>query len=438
MVQDRPLTAVIVGAGNRARLYASYAQAHPEELQIVGVADPDPERCRSVQQLYGFADNRLFSSAEALAEVPCLADLAINGTMDKDHVATSLPLLSQGYHLLLEKPIATSPQEMQDLLRASRQHQRKVAICHVLRHAPFYTAVRQAVEDGEVGEIVNLQAVEHVSYHHAATAFVRGKWGNQEQSKSTMLMQKSCHDADLITWLNSGAVLEKVSSFGSRQNFRPEKAPAGAGQRCLVDCEIEADCAYSARKLYIDQTDRWNFYVWNIFRGEKDPFTREEKERRLRESSPFGRCVWHSENDVVDHQSVVGEFNNGSTFTLNMIAGTATPSRSIHIIGTKGELKGCFEDEQFVIRHFDATPGVDFRERVVQTRTGDTTSGESGTHGGGDLRLVGDFLNLLRGKPPSLSTTTLEDSLRGHLLVFAADRSRLEGRQVEIEEFAFC
>lgn len=436
MVKDKPLKAVIVGAGNRARLYASYAREHPEELEIVGVADPDAERCSSIRELYGFPKHRIYPSAEALAAEPRFADLVINGTMDKDHVSTSRPLLQQGYHLLLEKPIATTPQELEDLLTTARKHQRKVAICHVLRHAPFYAAVRQAVEDGEVGEIVNLQAVEHVSYHHAATAFIRGKWGRQETSKSTMLMQKSCHDADLLVWLNPGTGLKRVSSFGSRQNFRPDKAPAGAGKRCLVDCTIESECAYSARKLYIDTPERWNFYVWNIFRGEADTLSLEEKERRLREDSPFGRCVWHSDNDVVDHQSVVAEFENGSTATLNMIAGTAKASRSIHITGTKGEIQGCFEDESFVIRHFDPSPGVDFSERLIQTRTGETTSGEAGTHGGGDMRLVGDFLATVRGEPPSLSTTRLEDSITGHLLVFAADQSRVEGRTVEVGDFA--
>ena len=89
------LTAVLVGAGHRALTYASYAQHHPDELQIVGVADPIAERRQLVADRYDLPADRCFASSEALAAQPKLADFVINGTMDHQHVATSLPLLSR-------------------------------------------------------------------------------------------------------------------------------------------------------------------------------------------------------------------------------------------------------------------------------------------------------------------------------------------------------
>jgi predicted dehydrogenase len=427
-----PLKAVIVGAGHRALTYASYAEHHPDQLQIVAVADPNPLRRDQTAARFGLVSDQCFASAQDLAARPRLADFAINGTMDQQHVPTSLPLLEAGYHLLLEKPFAIDEAQLWHLVEAARRHQRHVAICHVLRFAPFYAAIRQKVAAGTIGAVLNIQAVEHVSYHHMAVGFVRGKWNSQKTCGSTMLMAKSCHDLDLIAWMKSGITARRVSSLGSNFYFRPTQAPPQAGSRCLVDCPIEAECLYSARKHYIDHPKRWSFYVWDSLEHIEEP-TIEDKIASLKGDNPYGRCVWKCDNDVVDHQSVAIEFEDGATATLNMIGGASRPTRSLHLIGTHGEIQGVFEDDSFTVRHIDPRPGKEYSEEVVDlTQTGDT-SGAFGGHGGGDLRLVADFVKLVRGEAPSLSTTSIEDSVTGHLLGFGADRAREEGRMVEVE-----
>ncbi|NKB68460.1 MAG: gfo/Idh/MocA family oxidoreductase [Candidatus Latescibacteria bacterium] len=427
-----PLTAVIVGAGHRALTYASFAERNPDQLQIVGVADLSELRRRQTAERFGLSSDQCFSSAEDLAGRSQLADFIINGTMDHQHVSTALPLLAAGYHMLLEKPFATTAEEMWQLIRATRQYQRKVAICHVLRFAPFYAAVRQEVAKGRIGELLNVQAVEHVSYHHMGVGFVRGKWSKESYCGSTMLMAKSCHDLDLIAWMKSGVPARRVSSVGSNFQFRPEKAPEGAGTRCLVDCAIEADCLYSARKHYIDHPDRWAFYVWDTLEHIERP-TLADKIASLEGDNPYGRCVWHCDNEVVDHQSVAVEFADGATATLNMIGGAAKPMRSLHLVGTLGEIQGVFEEGCFTIRHIDPRPGKEYGEEVVDLAQLGDTSGAFGGHGGGDLRLVADFVKLVRGEAPSLSTTQIEDSITGHLLGFGADRAREGGSVVGVE-----
>ena len=260
---EKPLTAIIVGAGHRGLTYASYAEQHPDELKIVGVADLIELRRKTTAARFGFSQEMCFETAEELAARGLLADCIINGTMDHQHVPTSLPLLDAGYDILLEKPFATGAEEMWTLVEAARRNNRKVMICHVLRYAPFYVAVRERVASGLIGEIVNLQTVEHVSYHHMAVGFVRGKWNNRDRCRTSMLLAKCCHDLDLIAWMKSGVAPTAVSSFGSNMQFRPEKAPVGSGTRCLVDCDIEPECQYSAKKHYIDHPDRWSFYVWD-------------------------------------------------------------------------------------------------------------------------------------------------------------------------------
>lgn len=69
-----------MGAGHRALLYASYAQHHPDELQIVAVADPVPLRREQTTQLHDISRDRCYTTAEEVAEQPKFADVVINGT----------------------------------------------------------------------------------------------------------------------------------------------------------------------------------------------------------------------------------------------------------------------------------------------------------------------------------------------------------------------
>ena len=430
-MKSGPLRAVIVGAGHRALKYASYAQAQPDDLAIVGVADPDPVRREQAAARYKLPPERCYPDAEALAAVPKFADVAINGTMDHQHIATSVPLLRAGYDLLLEKPFATHEDELWELVRVAREEKRVVAICHVLRYAPFYAEIRRRVHDGLIGQVLNVQTTEHVSYHHMAVAFVRGKWRRKDECHSSMLLAKCCHDLDLLTWMKSGVAPVSVASFGGLTYFRPENAPDRAGTRCLVDCPIEPECLYSARKHYLDHPDRWAFYVWDRLEHLPNP-SLADKEALLKGDSPYGRCVWKCDNDVVDHQSVAIAFEDGATATHNMVGGASKPLRSIHLMGTQGEIQGLLEDGRFVVRHIDPRPGREYAEEVVDlAQTGDV-HGAFGGHGGGDLRLVADFVRVVRGEPASISTTSLEDSINGHLIAFGADRAMEEHRVVDI------
>ena len=430
----QPLTAVIVGAGHRSLTYASFAQHSPEKLKIVGVADPNPLRRAQVQNLYQLPDEALFESAEALAAVPRFADAVINGTMDQQHVTTSIPLLKAGYHMLLEKPFAINEAEMWELVRTAREYNRRVMICHVLRYAPFYVAVKKRAASGEIGELIAVETTEHVSYHHMAVGFVRGKWRNSAQAgHNSMLLAKCCHDIDMIMWMMSGITPTAISSFGSNFQFKPEKAPAGAGTRCLADCppEVEAECLYSARKHYLNHPDRWSFYVWDNLEHLENP-TLAEKEMTLKTDSYYGNCVYKCDNETVDHQTVNIRFENGATASHNMIGGSAKPQRSIHLIGTKGEIWGFSDDARFVVRKIDTRPGCEYSEEIVDLNIDGDTSGVTGGHGGGDQRLVADFVEYIKGGMPSISCTSITDSVYGHLAVFRADESMNSGRIMEI------
>ncbi len=430
---SKPIRAIIVGAGHRALIYASYALERPDKLQIVGVADPIESRRIKAQEIHKFSDDMMFTSAEELASKGKLADAVINGTMDKQHVETSLPLLEAGYDILLEKPFAVNEDEMWELNKAAKKYKRTVCICHVLRFAPFYSEIKQRILDNEIGDIINIQLTEHVNYHHLAVSYITGKWGNEEECGTTMLMAKCCHDVDIMVWLMNHTSPKYVSSFGSDFQFDESKKPEGAGTRCMVDCEIENECLYSAKKLYIDHPERWSFYVWDELEDSGTPLTIENKIESLKTDNRHGRCVWDCNHTVVDHQSTMVEFEDGSTGTLNMIGGSSKEDRTIHIIGTKGEIEGVLGDSTYIVRKIDPRPGHEYSEEVYELDVDGDASGVNGTHGGGDLRLVADFVDLLSGETPSISTTSIKDSIMGHYVVFKADEARVKRQVVEIE-----
>ena len=424
-MRNQPITAVIVGAGHRAFVYSKLALTDPDKLKIVGVADPDKIRQKKAMEMFGFPKENCFDSALELSRVPKFADAVINGTMDEQHVETSIPLLKKGYDMLLEKPFATNEKEMRELVSCVKENGNKVMICHVLRYTPFYLSIKERVASGEIGDIINIQTCEHVSYHHLSTSYVRGKWANSDVCHTSMLLAKCCHDIDLMMWMMSDTQPSMISSFGSKFQFKPENAPKEAGTKCLVDCPLVDTCRYSAKRLYLDQPKRWAFDIWGKLEGIENP-TDEDRINLLKGDSNYGRCIYKFDNNVVDHQSVLVSFKNGATGTHNMVGGSAGPMRRIHIIGTKGEIYGDFEESKFTVAKIHPTKTDEKTVEVVDLNVNGDMVGAYGGHGGGDEKLAADFVEFLRGGKPSLACTSIFDSVAGHLCVYLADKSREE------------
>lgn len=435
-MEQKPVTAIIVGAGHRAFVYSKLAKTDPDKLKIVGVADPNPVRRQKAMEEFGFGEDMCFESADELAKKGKLADAIINGTMDEQHLVTSVPLLNAGYDILLEKPFAVNEKEMRELVACAKKNNSKVMICHVLRYTPFYYGIKEIVNSGEIGDIINIQTTEHVSYHHLSTSYIRGKWANSKNCHTSMLLAKCCHDLDIMMWMMSETKPKKISSFGGKFQFKPENAPAGAGTICMKDCPLVDTCVYSTKRLYIDHPDRWAFYVWDALEGIKNP-TIEDKINLMKSDSPYARCIYKCDNDVVDHQSVMVEFESGATGTHNMVGGSSEPRRDIHIIGTKGEIFGNFEDSKFTVLKINPSPDAHNEECDVEEHdlrvTGDMV-GAYGGHGGGDERLAADFVKFIRGEEHSLACTSIFDSVAGHLSVYLADQSRENGGEPQTVE----
>lgn len=408
----KPITAVVLGAGSRGSIYAGYAKDHPEELRIVAIAEPRRDRLDALAEDVNVPEEYRFACWEKLLSQPKLADCAFICTLDDDHIAPALKAMELGYHILLEKPMSNKEAECRVIVETARKTGRTLAVCHVLRYTPFYMTLKALVDAGEVGQVTTINQIENVGYWHQAHSFVRGNWRNSQET-SPMLLQKSCHDMDIILWL-MGSRCTQVQSFGSLGHFTPENAPEGAAKRCLDGCPHMETCPYSAPKLYMDM-ERTGWPV--------DVITTDmslEGRRKALEEGPYGRCVYHCDNDVVDRQVVNLEFLNGSVATFTMTGLSADFFRELKIFGTEGQIRANMGTKEIVLHRFGEEPGT------VPVDMGLEASG----HGGGDYGIMADFLRILREGGESRSSA--EASLQSHLICFAAERSRKEHTVVEL------
>ena len=429
---QKMITVVLVGAGNRANVYASVSLEYPEKMKVVGIVDPDPVRRELMRERYNVSMENCFADVSEFVKREKFADAVINGTMDHLHVPTSIPILEKGYDLLLEKPFAVNEQEMNELVDVARKYGNKVVIGHVLRYTDFYQAIKKHVLNGDIGKIISIETCEHVSYHHMAASYVRGKWASEKVCFAPMLLAKSCHDVDILLWMMKETEPLQVVSFGSDFQFGKERKPEGAGNRCMKDCPYVEDCIFSSKSNYLAYP-RWGQYVWKCLEANKN-LTPEQQAESLKTDNRYGKCVWDFERDGnVDHQAVVFNFKNGATGTFSMVGGCAKPERNIHIVGTLGEIKGTFDDSRYVVRKMSpSTSSIGYTETVYDLNVKGDMIGAAGGHGGGDQKLVYDFLDYLNGHAPSVSCATLEDSVISHRAVFKAMQSKYNGEIVKI------
>ncbi len=428
-----PVKVIIVGNGERASCYCKYALYSPENLQVTAIVDPDKNKLKEGAKLYGVPERHCFESVEKFLEkreeYAIEADGVINATMDEYHYRTAIPLLKAGYHMLLEKPVVNNMEQLLDIERTAEENGCLLMVCHVLRYTPFYRGIKEVIERGEIGEIVHIETSENVGIAHASNSYIRGKWNSKEKCGSSMLLAKCCHDLDLLCWLNNKASPVKVASFGGRNFILPEKAPDGAGTRCLVDCPHVNDCRYSAKSIYVDN-DRFPWYSWQCLGKPYEEATREEKTQSLKTFNPHGECAFKVQSDLVDHQAVILQFSDGSTATHSMIQGSVRPCRTIRVTGTEGEIEGMIETCVFHVRKYDFA-NADYTERSVDVRK---DIPENDHHAGGDEGIIRDFIRMIRKERPSVSCTKIQDSIYGHLCVYKADKSMDEGRIEEINE----
>ena len=423
---DRKLKIAVIGLGSRGNAYSESAAMYPDDCEIVACADILPDRVKRFGDRYGVPEEMRFSSGEELLEHEKLADVAFICTMDRLHYKHAMAALNRGYHLLLEKPVSPVLSECIEIADLAEKKGLEVIVCHVLRYTNFYRKLKELIDSGIIGDIVSVEAYERVVYWHQAHSFVRGNWGNAERS-SPMILQKCCHDMDIFYWL-IGKKSVAVSSFGSLSHFKASEAPEGATERCTEECPHYYTCPYSIDKNYLEWGRR-GVFTWPMDVVSQEP-TMEALEEALR-TGPYGRCVYHCDNDVVDHQIVNILFEDGVTANFTMCPFTAEGGRKIVVMGTKGDLESFMDRDEIVFSPFIdrfSDHSVVYNTEVVEDNFG---------HGGGDYEIIRDLISLLLGRDDvGDSLTRVGDSIESHVIALAAEESRLKGGElIRSEDF---
>lgn len=415
---------IILGAGNRGNRYATHMAEMPEKYEIVGMADPEEARRKHFQEDFGVpAENCYASWADILAQ-PKMADVAVIATVDNMHYEPALLAIDKGYDLLLEKPVAQTAKECADIAAAARKKGVRVLVCHVLRYTPFYGKVKELVMSGAVGKIVSIDQVEGIGNVHFSHSYVRGNW-HCEAEATPMLLAKSCHDLDIIQWLMDQPC-KQVTSFGSLVHFKSENAPEGAPVRCVDGgCPAADTCPYNCIRHYYDfKTNPRREIITKGFAKSFDP-TDEEVLQALR-NTDYGLCVYHANNDVVDHQVVNMEFADGATATLTVNAFNKG-GRYIRIYGTEGELYAHMADQEIRVYSFR-----DQKTAVIPVLK--TEESINGGHGGGDEGIVKELYEYLSGSYTGYRAADVHTSVKNHLIGFAAEQARHERIVVSMDE----
>lgn len=416
-VVDKPVTAIVIGAGSRGRTYAGYAGRYPESLTIVGVSDIQEQRRLDMAQRFHIPAEHQFGDWSEVFKHPKFADAVIISTPDDLHYRPCMKALEMGYDVLLEKPIAQTAEECRHIAAQAEKYGRIVGVCHVLRYAPYFIALKKLIDSGALGEVVSILHFEPIAYHHMAHSYVRGNWHNSKAS-TPIIVAKSCHDLDLIRWM-TGKRCVSISAFGDLNYFKRENAPKGSANRCL-SCSVEAECPYSAIKIYMEQGR--HIHVFDL---PQDKARQKEYLIEKLKTTDYGKCVFRCDNDQCDHYVTNMLFEGGLTASFSMEAFTSYEGRRTRIMGTKGDVVG----DMTTFTYTDFLTG----QKSVWNEDISDLPGYGG-HGGGDWGIVKDFVLAVSNHDDRFLSSNIDVSVESHVMGFLAEESRRSGKTIQIKE----
>jgi predicted dehydrogenase len=409
------VTAALIGAGDRGtNAYGSYATNNPGTIQFIAVVERDDARRKNFQKIHNIPDNMAFSDWNDFFAKGKVADALLICTNEIYHYEPTKRAMKLGYNILLEKPITPEPETCVEIGDLSADYDKVFMLGYVLRYTPFFAEIKRVLDEGAVGEIKNIVLCENTGMAHFSHSYVRGVFG-ESAIAGPMILSKCCHDMDILNWLTDSRCV-RLSSFASNTYFNSNNAPEGAPKRCTDGCPVSDICYFYAPKMYSAPRSGFNVDMITVDK------TAEGRIKALQEGR-FGRCVYYCDNDVVDTQVINMLYENGVTVSFSMTAYSEECYRAIKLSGTRGEIEGNLEKNEFIVRDFATGRNEAIRVSTVLDR-----------HSGGDYFIMTDFVKLVReGKTGG--RTDAKSSVDSHVMCFAAERSRNENREISLEEY---
>ena len=424
-MEKKIVTVSIIGLGGRGgEAYGRYLIEQKDKFKITHICDINPVRLHKYGEAFDVAEENRYDDEDKFFTKK-LSDVLFITTQDRMHVRMAKKALELGYDIVLEKPISDDVQELRDLAAMAHEKQRKIMVCHVLRYTVMMRKLKEILKSGAIGKLISIDHTENVVYWHEAHSYVRGNWRNRKIA-TPMIMAKCCHDLDLLQDF-VGSKCKSVASMGSLAYFKAENKPEGSADRC-VNCKYVDTCTYSAKRIYVDGWKNGgqpiNTFPYNLI-TDAYPTTAEALTEAITEG-PYGRCAFACDNDVVDNQTAIMQFENGVTATLKMEAFVKDGGRDIRFFGTEGELELREGENTITLKRY--------MEANVVWKINELTDDLVG-HGGGDHRLIDELYDIMTGATPEVATS-IDESIESHYMALAAEESRLNGGQlVEIAKY---
>jgi predicted dehydrogenase len=363
---------IIIGTGNRGLgCFAKGLLSFPnkgrpefkEHADIVALVDTNLTRGRAAAKEIGKPDLPVFATIEEAKSLK--ADWCIVTTPDRTHGDTVCRALKTGLNVFVDKPLATSSQECQNIIDASKATGKQVIVGHNMRYSSHLLDIKKKIKAGLLGDIISVESAEVLDNNHGGDYFHR--WHSDFKNSAGMMTHKGCHFIDILNWLLGDEPI-RVQASGGRSFYKP-RPELNHGERCL-DCNIKKDCLH-----YFDM-DKWDGVYRRIY-----------KEAEVDDGYVRDLCVFSDRHTINDHENLIIEYKKGTKVNFSLI--TFGPKSSVYFYfnGSKGRVEiGTDMLGQEFCR-------IIWANKTVENIPMQKGEGEHG-HGGADVRLMGHILGI--------------------------------------------
>jgi len=367
----------MIGCGAMGRDIARRLLQHDKRIQVAAVYDPDPRSVEQAQREFGSAP-AVCSSVREMLEMPEVSWVMI-ASWNRYHCEQTVSAFEAGKNVFCQKPLALSIDECNAMVDAWRRSGRSFNIGLTLRYSPHYRRIKALIEEGRIGRPISLEFNETLEFNHGG--YIMGDWRRLRANAGTHLLEKCCHDIDLVNWM-VGARVRRVASFGGLDFF----VPGNVNRMREIGRDADGRDAYTT----------WGGLV------ALNPFT--------------------SDKDIVDNQVAILEYANGVRATFHTNCNAGIPERRMVILGTEGALRA------------DVLAGtIELRRIGFDTPMEDLSTSAMGGHGGGDDVLAAELADsMLHGMPPSVG---MREGVESAVTCFAIDEALDSGSVIDADAY---